>query len=173
MGTKMVSSLWSIFPAVDASSAIGSRIDYYTTTKCVIFYADKNSINLLVNISRGDLRKAINLIQKCKNFKYINNKIIYSTLGIINYENIKTTIDYALDKNEKIIIKLIKYYINESYSLIYQISIIINIILKHKNISDFNKAKIILNILEIDQNLLNGSNEFIQYKKLFYYIMSL
>jgi hypothetical protein len=63
-------------------------------------------------------------------------------------------------------------YIN-SYSLVNQIILIHDYIIELNNISSDIKCKILTKIIEIDQNLLNGCDEYIQLMNLSYYIINI
>lgn len=130
---------------------------------------------LITTISRGDLRKCINLVQKCKNlfFKNIEKKYIYEILGIIELSELISLVNLAIDKREKSVLKKLNHYLKESYSLINQITFIIDIILNNEKLNDKQKSKILILLSDIDQLLLVGCNEHILFYKLFYYIMSI
>ena len=59
---------------------------------------------------------------------------------------------------------------NDGYSLINQILLFYNYIINLK-IEDDKKIKILFKIAEVDQNLIKGGDEYIQYLNLIYYIM--
>lgn len=128
------------------------------------------------DISRGDMRKAINFLQRCRNFKafvkadvnIINNEMIEMASGMIPHEKLISFIDNCIEGNMEIVDRTIIDFYNNSYSLTIQIPIIINIIIKHKNLSDSNKSKICELLLSIDNYLINGCDENIQYNRLAY-----
>lgn len=148
-------------------------------------YCSDKTINRIINICSGDLRKAVNLLQKCKNNKsyfsnkyimekdIINKKLIYEISGIISKKKLKKIIDYAIDKNESKVIFYINKFFYSSYSLLNQLDSILNIILKSKRLNNNQKKKIIKVITDIDQYLIKGCDEYIQIYKLFYLIMNL
>lgn len=136
---------------------------------------DDTILDNIIYISRGDMRKAINILQKCKNISVDKIKIenLYDTLGIINLKILNKSIEYALKKEFKKINYIINLFINNSYSIINQLKFISELIIQHKKIDDVKKSKILLKIVDIDQSLLIGCCDVIQYYKLFYYIMSI
>lgn len=149
-----------------------------------IFCSDKN-INKIINICTGDLRKAVNLLQKCKNNKSyflskdlknkdkINSDIIYEISGIAPLEYLNNFIEYSIKCNEKEIKKVIDLLFYQSYSLINQLNFLTDIILKNNIINDKQKSKIIKIITDIDQHLIKGCDEYIQYFRLSYFIMKI
>jgi replication factor C subunit 2/4 len=141
--------------------------------------SDEN-IQLVEKISRGDLRKAINFLQRCRNFKEyisntdkinsINKDIIETISGIVNIDLIKEFVDICIDgKMEKADIIINDFY-KKSFSLTIIIPYLIDIIIYHTKLNDKVKSEIIQTILSIDNFLLNGCDEYIQYNRLAYNI---
>ncbi len=144
---------------------------------------DNPSIEMIEKISRGDLRKAINFLQRCRNFKNLNNNdinvinldLIETMSGIIPNDKlnefIEVCINTSISNNSKNIDKMIDDFYKNSYSLTVMIPYILDIIIKHKKINDKVKSLIVQKILSIDNFLLNGCDENIQYNRLAYSIM--
>lgn len=133
----------------------------------------KSNLNKIIKICRGDLRKSINFLQRCnKNNDTINEDIINDISGLIPDENVNSFIDNCLSKNIHKVNSDIEYFYENSYSLTNQIDYLIKKIVKYK-IDDSKKSKIILKLLDIDHNLNNGCDEYIQYYNIAYFIMSL
>jgi replication factor C subunit 2/4 len=133
----------------------------------------KSNLNKIIKICKGDLRKSINFLQRCnKNNDTINEDIINDISGLIPEENVNSFIDNCLSKNIDKVNSDIEYFYENSYSLTNQIDYLIKKIVKYK-IDDSKKSKIILKLLDIDHNLNNGCDEYIQYYNITYFIMSL
>jgi replication factor C subunit 2/4 len=134
----------------------------------------KNNLQLIVNKCKGDLRKSINFLQRCNNNdNNINDNIINEMSGIIHIPELQKFIQCCYNKEIKNINKYILNFHNNSYSLTNQINILIDIIKNLEYLSDDYKSKIILKILDIDYNLNNGCDEYIQYYNFAYFIVSL
>ena len=141
--------------------------------------SDEN-IDLVEKISRGDLRKAINLLQSCRNFKNyitdvkntneINTMNIMNISGIIPLDILNKFIQLCIDGMMDEANHMIDMFYNESYSLTVIIQHILDIIIYHKKITDKQKSLICQKILSIDNYLLNGCDELIQYNRLAYSI---
>jgi len=131
---------------------------------------DKNAIDTLFKITKGDLRKVINLLQRAS---YINNNIDSDLLIDISGQISNTQIDNIwnivinkqTDHNK--LFKLVREIINEGYSSITLLNNIFEKIIQDPNISDVNKRKIILIASKIDYELLDNANETIQLLYLF------
>jgi replication factor C subunit 2/4 len=145
-----------------------------------------DNIELIERITRGDMRKAINFLQRCRNFKNfmsntnnissvrtVNTDIIENISGIMPIERLTLFIENSIDGNMDIVDKMIDGFYKESYSLTIQIPYIIDIIINHKKLNDKMKSLISQKILSIDNYLLNGCDENIQYNRLAYSIMSI
>lgn len=148
---------------------------------------DNKSIEMIESISRGDLRKAINFLQRCRNFKNLINKDINNNINIINIDLIETMsgvipnsiliefieecINASINHNTIKIDKMINDFYQQSYSLTIMIPYILNIIIHHKKLTDNVKSLIVQKILSIDNFLINGCDENIQYNRLAYSII--
>ena len=129
-------------------------------------------INKIIKISRGDLRKAINLLQKCHNSfgEQINEELIDDISGYVPTNKLNKLMDFVMIKD----IKNVNLYINEliggGYSLVNQI-ILLHDYFVASNISSDKKSKILFKLAEIDHCLIKGCDEYIMFMKLVYFIM--
>ena len=146
-------------------------------------YCSDENIQLIVDISRGDMRKAINFLQRCKNNKNLiainkktlnnlNNALINEISGIIPPEKINNFLDKCISLNVEEVNNIVEEFYNSAYSLSIQLNYIIEKIVYNTKLSTKQKALIIETIVSIDQHLLNGCDEYIQYTRLGYCIMN-
>ena len=138
------------------------------------FDCSDNLINKIIKCSRGDLRKAINFLQKCYNAysDTINNFILEEVSGILPNQIFMELMNNIFTKQLSNIDKQVKYIFLEGYSLVNQILLFHDFII-NSNLTNEQKSKIILKIVEIDQNLINGCDEYIQLIRLAYFIVSI
>lgn len=134
---------------------------------------DDNIINKICKFSRGDLRKAINLLQNTNNSfsNEENDKLLDEFSGVIPKEKFDLLFKYIFDKDLNNINSLIDELYIENYSLVNQITYFHDFIFE-SNLNDEQKIKIINKISDIDQNLIKGCDEYIQLMRLVYYIVS-
>jgi replication factor C subunit 2/4 len=134
-------------------------------------YSDK-LLEKIIIICKGDLRKAVNLLQKCYNSydDNINIEILDNISGVIPENNFNKLIEYIVKKDNKNVDLLINQINLESYSLVNQIMIFHNYII-NSNIDSRKKSEILCKLTEIDQSLIKGCDEYIQFMKLVYFIM--
>lgn len=138
------------------------------------FTCSDNLINKIVKISRGDLRKAINFLQKCFNCfsEEENEEILEDVSGILPKQIFDELIENIFNKKLDVIDKQINTICLEGYSLVNQILLFHDYII-NSNLSNEQKSNIIIKISDVDQNLINGCDEYIQFIRLVYYIVSL
>ena len=137
------------------------------------FKCSNQVLDKICSYCRGDLRKAINFLQRCNNCfgDKITSMVIDEISGVISFDRLFEFIQNCINKNEEKVLQFIEYFYYSGYSLVNQIYSIHNILIKSK-ITDEVKCKIILMLIDIDQNLIKGSDELIQIHKLAYFIMS-
>lgn len=138
------------------------------------FHCSDTIINKIILISRGDLRKAINLLQKCYNTysNNINEQLLDEISGIIPTSKFNILMNYIYDKDMINVDEMINSLYLEGYSMVNQILVFHDTIL-NSHLSSTNKAKILYKLAEIDQNLIKGCDEYIQFMDLAYFIMDI
>ena len=157
------------FKPIDSNSII-NKLKYICENEKVQ-YTD-NLLQKIISISRGDLRKAVNLLQKSYNSynESINIELLNDTSGIIQPTNFNKLMNYIMIKDNINVDKMINYFNIEGYSLVNQIIIFHNYII-NSNIDSKKKSEILCKLAEVDQSLIKGSDEYIQFMKLSYFIM--
>ena len=131
-------------------------------------------INKISDYSRGDLRKAINFLQRCYNCfgNQISSLIIDEISGVVEEQKLKKFLNDAINKKESEVLNFINFVYTSGYSVVNQILMIHNLVLKSKKLSSQEKADIIILLGNIDQNLIKGCDEITQLYRLSYFIMS-
>ena len=126
-------------------------------------------LNQVIKFSRGDLRKAINFLQKCQNQygNILNQDILNEISGIIPIDKCNDLINAIISKDSKIIDKIIIDSVNAGYSLVNQITFFDEYI-KKSMFSSKVKSLLSLKLTEIDNNLLKGCDEYIEFMRLAY-----
>lgn len=153
--------------------------------KCMIDKLNSISINenlsinydvleCIYDISHGDLRKGILMLQ---NIKYIKNNIkqkktitkndIYNISKYISQENMDKYIsDIKSNGNILNIIKVTKEIINNGFIFNSVINKIIHYVIMNDDFVDKSKAKILFEMSNIEKNINDGASEYIQLLKL-------
>ena len=129
-------------------------------------------LDKIINICQGDLRKAVNLLQKSYNSysENVNIELLDNVSGIIPYDDFNKLMEYILNKDDKNVDIIINKFNIESYSLVNQIMIFHSYII-NSNLDSKKKSHILCKLAEIDQSLVKGCDEYIQFMKLVYFIM--
>lgn len=136
------------------------------------FNCSDELLNKIIKISRNDLRKAINLLQKCYNSygNDINCELLDEMSGIIPYDKFINLMNNIFNKNIINVNNIINNLLADGYSLVNQIILFHDYII-NSNLSCNIKSNIICKIADIDQNLIIGCEEYIQFMKLVYHII--
>ena len=141
-----------------------------------IEYLD-NINNIIYNITKGDLRKTITILQRSiyiskLNKIDINSEIINEIGGIIPLNNIINLYNVIKNKIEthKDITTILTHLINCSYSITSIINEISILILNDNDITDIQKSKIFIKMSNICNLLANSSGDYIQLLALCSYI---
>ena len=135
----------------------------------------KKILKKIISISRGDMRKAVNFLQRCYNSfgDKINVELLDEISGKLCDLDIDKFFNYSFNNKSDKIDDLVKEFYNNGYSLVNQILKFHDYILNTDKLSSEKKALILNKLVEIDQNLIKGCDEYIQFLRLSYYIMSL
>lgn len=119
---------------------------------------DNDAIKLIVDISDGDMRKSINLLQTIfmtTNNTAINKKTIYTLIGYpFNEKNILTTLVYSTSNIHSIFTEIIKSQINP-YDIIKEL---MNIVINNHSINKLKKIEFIITLSNIELCLVANSN---------------
>lgn len=132
------------------------------------------ALKCLYDISSGDMRKGILMLQ---NIKYIKKNIlleneikphdIYDICKYISINDMKKYINEIKDNNEITnVIRVTKEIINKGYIFNSVVGKIIQCIIDSDNINDSVKASILFEISNIEKKINDGANEYIQLLKL-------
>ena len=135
---------------------------------------DDEGLESLANISNGDLRKSILILQNVKylkidsSVKTITNDDIYDMCKYISDSKLKIYIDsIKLNKNMDNIINVTNDIFNNGYIINSIIIKIINFLISNNNISDKDKSNLLFEMSTIEKNINDGADEYIQLLKIF------
>lgn len=126
----------------------------------------------IVEICRGDLRKAINLLQKCYNSfgDKINEELLDEISGIIPLVKFNKLMENVFKKETQLVDQIVNDLFLEGYSMVNQVILFHNYIIDSK-LTSHQKSNIVCKLADIDQNLIKGCDEYIQCMRLVYHIM--
>ena len=132
-----------------------------------------NLLEKIISICQGDLRKAVNLLQKSYNSydENINIELLDDVSGIIPTNIFNKFMEYVLLKDHKNVDLMINKFNKDSFSLVNQLMVFHNYMI-HLDINSKKKSEILCKLAEVDQSLIKGCDEYIQFMRLVYFIMS-
>jgi len=154
----------------------------------LLWIAEKENIKIndsalecISEISNGDLRKSILMLQNIKYIKKnntlsneITNNDIYEICKYISLQEFSIYMEsLKLNNNILNVINITKEVINKGYVFNSIMNKIINYIIYDKNINDKSKAIILFEISTIEKNINDGADEYIQLLKLLNYISNI
>jgi replication factor C subunit 2/4 len=151
-------------------------ISHKAITQIIIKISNKEKIKInklfidnLCNISKGDLRKTINLFERTYFLdKTLNVKTLNDIAGLIEQEFLNEIFATLQDKNKHItdIIKLVNKFQNEGYSSLILLDNLFEFII-NSLIDEKKKTILLYELSKIDYFLNNNSLERIQLYKIF------
>ncbi len=159
------------FKPIDKSSMI-NKLKWISNNENISI--NHEALECICDIANGDLRKAILMLQ---NIKYIKNNIsqdkkitkndIYNVSKYISQEDMNKYIsDIKSNGNILNIIKVTQEIINNGFIFNSVINKIIQHIIMNDNYDDNSKAKVLFEMSNIEKNINDGANEYIQLLKL-------
>jgi DNA polymerase III delta prime subunit len=121
-------------------------------------------LKYLINISEGDLRRTINLLQTISTFdkRFINENVINDICGVIPLKYVDELYNVAKYQKPEIIVKQSDEFLSFGYDVKQFNLQFTEFISACKDISDEEKSKINQLILDCEINLLEGSSQNIQ-----------
>lgn len=144
---------------------IKKRVNYVAKQEKITL--TPGGLNALVDVSRGDCRRAINYLQSCGTIsKNIDSDIVFRVAGEVPPEKIKDILKAALERQLQLSIKLLNDLIND-YGLSGQ-NIIKNIYreIHDLNVSEDLKIELTKLLAEFEYRLSQGGTEEIQLQAL-------
>lgn len=159
------------FKPIDEESMV-NKLKFISKNENIII--DEEALKCIYEISNGDFRKGILMLQ---NIKYIKKNILSDNKITKNdiYDNCKYVSQESMDSyitniksNDNIlnIIAITKEIINKGYVFNSVVNKIIQYIIMNDNINDESKAKILFEMSNIEKSINDGANEYIQLLKL-------
>jgi replication factor C subunit 2/4 len=154
-----------------AEENIMKKLNYICKNEKMI--CSNKNLRKIVKLCRGDLRKAVNFLQRCQNSfgDKINDVLLDEISGVLSDNDLNKLIFSCKNKDYNSLDNLVLEFYNNGYSLVNQILAIHDKILRDNTISSKKKSIILKKIAEVDQSLIKGSDEFIQFMRLSYSIM--
>ncbi|MEM1536141.1 MAG: replication factor C small subunit [Candidatus Pacearchaeota archaeon] len=131
------------------------------------FKVSPKAIKALYEISQGDLRKVINVLQACASIsKNIDEKIIYEIVAEVNPQDVRKILNLAIEgKFLEARNLLLEMMLKQGMSGLDIVKAIQKEIW-NLNLSEENKIKLLERCAEIEFRLVEGSDQFIQLEAL-------
>ena len=149
------------FPPVDFNSF---KIHIENIIEKENINVDKNSIQSISNISKGDLRKAINILQSIYlniNKNIIKSEDIYNIIGYPSEIDTKIMIDILFNKDRKYSVERFKNWKNKNGLSLSDIIYELSLLLIEYDIPKKYKSSLLKNLADIEFFSSKGTNDII------------
>uniref|UniRef100_UPI00398ED292 replication factor C subunit 4 isoform X2 n=1 Tax=Pristiophorus japonicus TaxID=55135 RepID=UPI00398ED292 len=123
------------------------------------------TIAMLINVSEGDLRKAITYLQcatRLTGGKNITQQVIIEIAGVVPTEMIDSLLAACHSSSFEKLETVVKNMINEGYAATQLINQLHEVIIDKEDLNDQQKSAITLKLAEVDKCLADGADEYLQ-----------
>ncbi|XP_043558768.1 replication factor C subunit 4 isoform X1 [Chiloscyllium plagiosum] len=123
------------------------------------------TLALLINVSEGDLRKAITYLQCATRLtagKGITEQVIIEIAGVVPSEIIDSLLAACHSSSFEKLETVVKNMINEGYAATQLINQLHDVIIDKEDLNDQQKSAITLKLAEVDKCLIDGADEYLQ-----------
>lgn len=136
---------------------------------------NEDGISGIVEISDGDMRKAIMMLQNIKYIKShdakesINKNDVFNMTGFVTEDILNKIKDVCISKTQNVgeIMKLTRKITSYGYPLQSVLNQINIIIIHSKNLTDKMKANISIHLMKTEKRLIEGADEYLQLLSVF------
>ncbi|XP_056421286.1 replication factor C subunit 4 isoform X2 [Hyla sarda] len=150
-------------------------------TKRVLDIAKKENVLItpeavshLVEVSEGDLRKAITFLQAATRLtagREITEQVVTEIAGVIPKETLETVLAACQSGSFEKLETVVKNLINNGHAATQLVNQLHDIILEREDLTDRQKAIITEKLAEVDKCLTDGADEYLQMLSLFAVVM--
>ncbi|XP_019358912.1 PREDICTED: replication factor C subunit 4 [Gavialis gangeticus] len=123
------------------------------------------AVSYLVQVSEGDLRKAITFLQSATRLtggKEITEKVVTEIAGVVPKEAIHGVLAACQSGSFEKLETVTKNLINEGYAASQLVNQLHDIIVESKDLSDKQKSTIAEKLADVDKCLADGADEYLQ-----------
>lgn len=132
-------------------------------------HVDDDCVQYIYNVCNGDLRKAINIVQRAS---YISKVITVQIIEDISGQIPKDVIDSIWKKlvsnpSYPQIVKLARGFCDEGYSSLFLVRDLFERIVRYPDVNERDKGKLLITVSDVEHYINDNANEYIQILKLF------
>ncbi|XP_075058313.1 replication factor C subunit 4 [Mixophyes fleayi] len=152
-------------------------LDDKIQTQRLLDICHKESVNItneaitcLVEVSEGDLRKAITFLQSATRLtagKEVTEKVITEIAGVISKETLDEVLTACKSGSFEKLETVVKNLINNGHAATQLVNQLHDVILEREALTDKQKAIIAEKLAEVDKCLVDGADEYLQMLSLF------
>ncbi|XP_022652790.1 replication factor C subunit 4-like isoform X2 [Varroa jacobsoni] len=143
------------------------KLDTICAIESVSFANRKSDLCFLIEVSEGDMRRALTLLQSahriCRDSTGVTKEDIGSIAGVIPDQIVRDLYsEPVLDR----LTKKVREFIREGYSGDQLLTQLLQVVIEDDAITDINKAKLLEKIAVVEYRLKDGASELIQLQDL-------
>lgn len=123
------------------------------------------ALSTLMNVSEGDLRRAITLLQSASQLKFgeeITKEDLYNLAGVLPEDRVQSLFKACFTNSYDILDTTVQDILAEGYSSSQIISQLFDQLVDHKEINDHQKSEVAERLALIDKRLIDGGDEYLQ-----------
>ncbi|XP_068135412.1 replication factor C subunit 4 [Hyperolius riggenbachi] len=132
------------------------------------------AVSCLVDVSEGDLRKAITFLQSATRLtagKEITEKVVTEIAGVIPKDTLSAVLAACQSGSFEKLETMVKNLINNGHAATQLVNQLHDTIIEREDLTDKQKAIITEKLAEVDKCLVDGADEYLQMLSLFAVIM--
>ncbi|KAM8952593.1 replication factor C subunit 4 [Pelodytes ibericus] len=132
------------------------------------------AMSCLVQVSEGDLRKAITFLQSATRLtagKEITEKVVTEIAGVIPQETLDEVVAACQSGSFEKLETVVKDLVNNGHAATQLVNQLHDLMLEREDLTDKQKAKIADKLAEVDKCLVDGADEYLQMLSLFAVVM--
>lgn len=131
-----------------------------------------NVLDSIADISNGDLRKSILILQNAKYLRNIETgDDIYEMCKYISLGKMQCVINDVRTNNRiDHVVRVCKQLINDGYVMSSIITNVIEFVVKDDGLNDVQKARILFEVSSVEKSINDGADEYVQLLKLIFMI---
>ncbi|KAM4695229.1 replication factor C subunit 4 [Discoglossus pictus] len=132
------------------------------------------ALTCLVEVSEGDLRKAITFLQSATRLtagKEITDQVVVEIAGVIPKDTLDGVLAACQSGSFEKLETVVKNLINNGHAATQLVNQLHDIILEREDLTDKQKAIITEKLAEVDKCLIDGADEYLQMLSLFAVVM--
>jgi replication factor C subunit 2/4 len=125
----------------------------------------ENVLRRVIEVTKGDMRRAITLLQTSKRLsgeEEVTVQLVEETAVVIPEEHITALLDSCTKNSFRVMEEAVQHVIDMAFPVSTLLTQIHDQMMNNTTLTDTHKALIAIKLAEVDKNLLDGADEYLQ-----------